>query len=163
MKNIFQKLLLVAMFSFLSVSAQAAVTANSIITPQTPNRGILQFLPASTPGTYVTAYTAGANGSKIVGLSMNNNDSATHVVTCAIFNATLNYGGVTLLSTASAGFASGTNGQSMLSSTLFPGGFTDANSNYGLILVSGDTLQCTYATAVTSAKQLDILVTAMDF
>lgn len=166
MKNLFQKLAIVIFLIALgvpSLAAQAALTPNSIITPQTPNRGILQFLPASTPGVYATAYTAGANGSKVVGLSMNNSDSATHVVTCQIVNATIQYGGVTLLSTATAGFASGTNGQSMLSTTLFPGGFTDANGNYGIILASGDTLQCTYATAVTAAKALNILVTAMDY
>lgn len=166
MKNFLQKLAIIIFLIALSIpslDAQAAVTANSIITPQTPNRGILQFLPASTPGVYVTAYTAGANGSKVVGISMNNSDSATHVVTCQLVNATLQYGGVTLLSTATAGFASGTNGQAMLSSTLWPGGFTDANGNYGIILSSGDTIQCTYATAVTAAKALNILVTAMDY
>lgn len=167
MKNFFQKLAIVIFLGCLvvpSVGAQAAVTANSIVTAQTPNRGILQFLPASTPGTYATLYTAGPNGSKITGMSMTNSDgSATHVVTCGIFNNSVQYSSVTLLSVSSSGYVSGTNGQSLFSSTLFPGGFTDANSNYGIILASGDTIQCTYATAITAAKVLNIFVTAMDY
>lgn len=139
-------------------------TPNSPVFAQTPNRGVLQFTHSSTATTYATAYTAGAKGSKIMGISMNNNDgSATHLVTCQIFNATVAYGGVALTSTESAGFASGTNGQSLLSATLFPGGFTDANGNYALLLVNGDTLQCTFATTITSSDVLNILVTAVDF
>lgn len=166
MKNLFQKLALIGLFFFLSVaSSQASVTANSVITPQTPNRGVVQFLQGTdSAGTYKTLYTAGANGSKIVGLSMNNNDAgATHLVTCQIVNSTVKYGGVALTSTSSAGFVSGTNGQNLLSATLFPGGFTDANGNYALILVSGDTLQCTFATALTSTDVLNVIATAMDY
>lgn len=159
------KKLFALLFLLFAFPAFAATTPNSIVTPQTPNRGVVQFLQGTdTAGVYKTLYTAGTNGSKIVGLSTNNNDgSATHLITCQIVNTAIKYGGVSLTSVESAGFASGTNGQNLLSSTLWPGGYTDANGNYALILISGDTLQCTFATALTSTDLINILVTAMDF
>src|SRR5271166_318380 len=64
-------------------AANAAVTANNVVTAQYPNRGNLQFLQGTdAAATYKTLYAAGPNGSKCVGMLMNNNDAgATHLVT----------------------------------------------------------------------------------
>lgn len=66
----FKKLILSLTLALLLMApAHAATTPNSIITVQTPNRGIVQFLQGTdTAGTYKTIYTAGANGSKMTGL-----------------------------------------------------------------------------------------------
>ena len=56
----------------LASPAFAAVTANSVVTAQTPNRGVVQFLQGTdSAGTYKTLYTAGTNGSICFGLNPN--------------------------------------------------------------------------------------------
>ena len=110
-----KKILSLTLASLLMASsAFAAVTPNSVVTAQTPNRGITQFLQGTdSAGTYKTVYTAGANGSKITGLFMNNNDAlATHLVTCQIVNTAVKYGGAALTSVVSAGFATAVPAQS---------------------------------------------------
>lgn len=150
---------------FVASPVFAAVTANSVVTAQTPNRGIVQFLQGTdSAGTYKTLYTAGANGSKISSLLMNNNDpSATHLVTCQIVNGGVKYGGVALTSVISAGFVSGTPPQNMLTPAVWTGLPIDGNGNPYLTLISGDTLQCTFATAITAADLINLNVVASDY
>lgn len=147
------------------VVALAAVTPNSIVTPQTPlNRGIVQFLQGTdTAGTYKTLYTAGSAGSYCNSIIMNNNDgSATHLVTLQIVNGGVKYGGVALTTISSAGFVSGTPAQALLSPTLWPGLPVDGNGNTYITLASGDTLQATYATALTSTDLINIYAVCGD-
>ena len=161
-----KKLLLSLLASVLFASqAMAAVTANSIVTAQTPNRGIQSFVQGTdSPGTYKTVYTAGANGSKISALLMTNNDaSATHLVTCQIVNGGNKYGGAALTTVVSAGFVSATPPQSLLTPAIWPGLPIDGNGNPYLTLISGDTLQCTFATALTSTDQINIISVNSDY
>lgn len=148
-----------------AVPALAAGTPNSIITAQTPNRGIVQFLQGTdSAGTYKTVYTAGTNGSKLIGLFTTNNDaSTTHLLTCQIVNGGVKYGGIAITSVSSAGFVSGTGAQNMLSSAIWPGLPVDSDGNPFLYLVSGDTVQCTYATALTSTDLINVIAVAADF
>jgi hypothetical protein len=141
----------------------AAVTANSIISAQTPNRGLLQFLPASTPGTYGTLYTSGANGSRCNALWLDTNDTATHVVTCQIVNGGVKYGSLTITSAAGTGSQAFATPQNLLSPVVWPGLPPDSDGNPFLQLISGDTLQCTYATAVTTSDQVDLHTQCSDF
>ena len=140
-------------------------TPNSVVTAQTPNRGIAQFLQGTdTAGTYKTVYTAGTNGSKIVGLYMTNNDgSATHLVTCQVVNSAVKYGGVSLTTVSSAGYATATPAQNLLASSNWAGPPLDSDGNPYIYMVSGDTLQCTYATALTSSDFINVYVVAADF
>ena len=158
------KKLLCAMLMIVGV-AQAATTPNSIITAQTPNRGVVQFLQGTdSAGTYKTLYTAGTNGSKCFGLTTTNNDgSATHLLTVQTVNATVKYGGVAITSVESAGFATATPPQSLMSSTNWPGLPVDSDGNPYLMLISGDTLQATFATNLTSTDVINMYVTCVDF
>lgn len=160
-----KKILLSAVLALICSGALAAVTANSVVTAQTPNRGVVQFLQGTdSAGTYKTLYTAGSNGSKCQGLVMNNNDaSATHLVTVQIVNTSVKYGGVALTSVSSAGYASGTPPQAMMTATIWPGLLVDSDGNPYINLISGDTLQATFATALTSADVLNIYVVCFDF
>jgi len=154
-----------------SAPALAAVTPNNIITPQTPKLGLAQFLPASTPGTYLTVYTAGASGSDIRSLWLDTNDTATHVVTCQIVcgasdsgcTNTLKYGGITITSTAGAGSQAFALPQDMLTPAVWPGLMRDTDGNPYIRLNVTDTLQCTYATAVTASDQVDIHAIGVDY
>lgn len=161
-----KKILAYLLAAILSISpALAATTPNSVVTCQTPNRGIAQFLQGTdVAGTYKTVYTASANGSKIIGLYSNNNDpSATHLLTCQIVNTAVKYGGSALTSVLSAGFASGTPAQSLMSSTVWPGIPLDSDGNPYFYMASGDTLQCTFATAITSTDLINVVAEACDF
>ena len=159
-------LLLAASLQSLSIGiAEAAVTPNSFVSPQTPNRGIVQFLQGTdTAGTYKTLYTAGANGSRCYGIWSTNNDaSATHLLTLQIVNGGVKYGGVAITSVESAGFANATPAQNLTSATNWPGLPVDQYGNPYIQIVSGDTLQATFATNLTSTDLINIVASCSDF
>lgn len=150
--------------------ARAAFTSNSIIYPQTPiNRGILQFTSSSSAGTYGTLYTAGSNGSICNGMWTTNTDtSATHVLTVQVVNSSTKYGGVSVTTTEDAGFA-GNAAQSLMSAVppsltpVWVGLPVDSYGNSYLVLASGDTIQATFATAITSSDVVNLEVSCADY
>lgn len=160
-----KKTALALALALLCGTAEAATTPNSVVTAQTPNRGVVQFLQGTdTAGTYKTLYTAGANGSKCFGMWSTNNDAAaTHLITVQIVNTSVKYGGVALTSVESAGFVSGVPAQSLMTAAVWPGLPVDSDGNAYLMLASGDTLQATYATNLTSSDLINISLTCSDF
>jgi hypothetical protein len=150
---------------YASFAVRAAVTPNSIVTAQTPNRGVVQFLQGTdSAGTYKTLYTAGVNGSKCFGMYESNNDgSATHLVTVQIVNGGVKYGGMAITTASNDGFANATPAKALMSSTNWPGLPVDGNGNPTIYLVSGDTLQATFATSLTSSDLINIYVSCVDF
>lgn len=155
-----KKLLTLLIALCFASAAQAATTANSVVTAQTPNNGKLQFTGSSSAGTYATVYTGGTNGSKLIGLFVSNTDStATHVVTCAVFNGGTQYASYSVTTTSPA--AGAYNNLAMLQSWV--GLPVDSDGNPFMYLISGDTVQCTFATAITAAKFVDVLAIAADF
>lgn len=162
-----RKLLISAVIAALILpgAARAATTANSVVTPQTPNRGIVQFLQGTdSAGTYKTLYTGGTNGSKCVGMWSTNNDaSATHLLTVQIVNSAVKYGGMSITSVINAGFANATPAQALMTPTVWPGLPLDNNGNPFFILASGDTLQATFATALTSSDLINIMAVCTDY
>jgi hypothetical protein len=158
-------LIWLVVFLFLGGSAMAAVTPNSIVTAQTPSRGIVQFLqPTDSAGTYKTLYTAGTNGSKCFGMWTTNNDpSATHLLTVQVVNGGVKFGGTALTTVSSAGFVNGTGAQVLMSPAVWPGLPLDSDGNPFLALASGDTIQATFATALTATDLINLFVTCVDF
>lgn len=148
-----------------SIPVLAATTANSIITPQTPNRAIVQFLQGTdVAGTYKTLYTSNANGSMIKGIWETNNDgSATHLVTCQIVNGGVKYGGVAFTTVSNSGFANNTPAINLLDQSVWPGLPVDSDGNPYILLISGDTLQCTFATALTATDVINLTAVVTDF
>jgi hypothetical protein len=142
-----------------------AVTPNSFVSPQTPNRGIVQFLQGTdSAGTYKTLYTAGTNGSRCYGIWETNNDaSATHLVTLQLVNSAVKYGGMAITTAESDGFANATPAKNLISSTNWPGLPVDQYGNPYIQLVSGDTLQATFATNLTSSDLINIVAVCADF
>lgn len=149
----------------LSLPAQGAVTPNSVVTPQTPTRGIVQFLQGTdSPGTYKTLYTGGTNGSKCIAIWENNNDgSATHLVTIEIVNSTVKYGGIALTTVSNEGYGSAVPARNFFSTALWPGLPNDSDGNPFIFLASGDTLQATYATTLTSSDKINLVAVCMDY
>lgn len=158
----FRLALLAALFA---APAFATTTPNSIITAQTPNRGLVQFLEGTdTAGVYKTLYTAGANGSKCFAVWESNNDgSATHLVTLQIVSATVKYGGVAITTASNDGTAASTPAKNFISAAVWPGLPVDGNGNPYIFLASGDTLQATFATSLTSGKAVNLAATCVDY
>jgi hypothetical protein len=145
--------------------ALAVVTPNSIVTMQTPTRGIVQFLQGTdSAGTYKTVYTAGTNGSKCNALWLTTDDgTATHVVTVQLTNGGVRYGGLAVLTVLSAGFANGVPALNLLAPTLWPGLPLDSDGNPYIQLASGDTLQATFATALTASTRISLVASCGDY
>lgn len=152
-------------FAFAPSLAWAAVTPNSVVTPQTPNRGLCQFLQGTdTAGVYKTCFTAGSNGSKCLAMWENNNDgSATHLVTVQIVNGGVKYGGVAVTTALSDGFATGIPAKNLMSSLVWPGLPVDSDGVPFFFLASGDTVQATFATALTSSTLINVVLVCTDF
>lgn len=145
-----------------------AVTANSLVTPQTPKITPQNFVQGTdAAGTYKTIYTAGSNGSKIVGINVTTDDgSATHVLTLALTRSATDYtiGAYTL--PVSAGSDGSTAGVNLLlggPNTLINALPSDNDGQRYLFLESGDTLRLTFATALTSAKRINVVTIGADF
>ena len=145
--------------------ANAATTPNSVVSPQTPNRGIVQFLQGTdAPLTFKTIYTAGANGSRCYGMTSNNSDgSVGHSLITTVTNGGINYGGAAITTTTNAGLVAANPPQAMLTPAVWPGLAVDTYGNPYIQLISGDTLRAEYATALTAAAAINIIVTCNDF
>jgi hypothetical protein len=157
--------IVIPFIALIALGLMGATTPNSYVTPQTPNRGVVQFLQGTdSAGTYKTLYTAASNGSRCYAMWSTNNDaSATHLITVQIVNSTVKYGGVAITSVESAGFATGVTPQNFLSSANWPGLPVDAYGNPYVQLISGDTIQATFATSITSTDLINIVTSCSDF
>lgn len=159
-------LLALAALLLLAGPARAATTPNNIITAQTPKLALVQFLQGTdVAGTYKTLYTGGANGSKISALYANTNDgSASHLVTCELVRSAVLYGGVAVTVAVNSGYANAAPAINLMSTTNWPGLPFDGNGNpYIFLSGAGDTVQCTFATALTAAKLLNVTAIVSDF
>lgn len=161
-----RKLLLVPLlFALFAAAAHAATTPNSVVLPQTPNRGIVQFLQGTdSAGTYKTLYTAGSNGSVCFGMWASNDDgSATHLLTIQLVNSGVKYGGTSLTTVNNAGFANNVPTQAITTPAVWPGLLSDVVGNEYIMLASGDTIQATFATALTTSTLINIEVSCVDY
>ena len=160
-----KRILIAATLVLAPWAAYAAVTANSFVTPQTPNEGKVQFLQGTdTAGVYKTLYTAGANGSRCYAMwSTNNDGSVTHLLTVQIVNSSVKYGGTSVTTVLSAGFIGTAPAQNLMAPSVWPGLPVDQYGNQYIQLVSGDTLQATFASALTTSDLINIVVSCSDF
>lgn len=160
-----KKLFLTIAALLVATNVFATTTPNSSVTAQTPNLGVVQFLQGTdSAGTYKTLYTAGTNGSIVKSVLATTNDaSVAHLVTCQIVRSTVKYDITSVNIPISSGFASGVPPVSILSSAFTPGLPTDSDSNPFFFMASGDTLQCTFATALTTSDLINLVAVTADF
>ena len=160
--------------ALLALLLVGATTPNSIVTPQTPKIGNVQFLQGTdSAGTYKTAYTGSANGSKITGIFLTSFDpSASHLVTVQISSsssahcspATSCYGGVAITLPVSSGSANAAPAVNAMSAANWPGLPVDSDGNPYFYLPSASyTIEVTFATALTSTDWINAVVIAADF
>jgi ABC-type glycerol-3-phosphate transport system substrate-binding protein len=151
----------IALAVLIAALTLGAVTPNSFVTPQTPNNGKVQFTSSSTAGTYVTLYTAGANGSRCNAIWETNDDSATHLIDVRIAVSSTNYGGVALTSTADNQSTSGAAPDNLLG--VWSGLPRDQYGNPYLQIISGDTLSVTFATSITGGDVVNVVAQCSDY
>lgn len=138
-----------------------AVTATPIF-PQTIKNTVKTILPADTSA-FVTAYTGGANGSKIESWYVSSTDTSTRdlQVSFTISAAT------NLITTINIPINSGNSTSipvtNMLTSAQWPGLCRDSNGNPYLYIASGTTLQISCTTTVTAAKVITSIIQAGDY
>lgn len=160
-----KRVLAIGLSLALAIVSIGATTPNTAILLQTPNRGIVQFLQGTdAAGTYKTLYTSGANGSRCIGGYITTNDAVSHLLTFQVVNSAVKYGGIAIATgTTTPGFAAAVPPISVTIGTTWPGLPIDSDGNPYLQLISGDTLQVTFATALTSTDVINVVITCGDF
>jgi hypothetical protein len=136
--------------------------SSSPVLPQSPKISPVTLQNAD--GTSVkTAYTAGANDSKVVALSASNTDTAAYTVQVWLTRSATNY----LLGAFPVAANAGNNGtvaaQNLLAPTLWPGLPVDNDGQVYLFLQSGDTLSAGVTGAVASGKTVTVTAIGADF
>lgn len=160
MKHIF--VLLLALFG---TPVWAAGIPNSFITPQTPNLGLVRFVQGTdAAGTFKTAYTAGANGSKCFSsLLVHNDQTVTHQILIQVTRSAVPF--IVATYTTVIGLAANINGPSvnLMATANWSGLPGDNNGNGFFELNSGDILQMTFVTALSAADIINIAVQCGDY
>ena len=142
------------------------VTANSYVSAQTPNRGVVEFI-GTTDATAAlkSLYIGGANGSNVYGAIAVNNGATAHLLTLVINNS----GGTVLsqLNAVNIPASAGNNGTvlpvSLMAAAVWPGLAVDPNGNPFLRVNNGDTLSGKYATAQATTETLSLYCLADDY
>jgi len=131
------------------------------VLPQTPNVGVTQLTTTAAANTFVTAYTGGANGSKITAISAVNSSTSTINLLGAINSAATNFvfNAVSLVSNA------GINGTTSPGSLMGSFQAIDGDGNPYLFLASSaQTLTVTITSSIpTTGGFVAVTVTAADF
>jgi hypothetical protein len=92
------------------------------------------------------------------------NDTVAHVMTIQLVNGAVKYGGLTITTgTTLPGFATGVAPLNLLAPATWAGLPLDSDGNPYLQLMSGDTIQATFATALTSTDFINIIASCADF
>lgn len=137
-------------------------TSSVPVLPQTPK--ITPVTIVNADGTTVkTVFTAGANGSKIVGLSATNTDAAGYTLQVWLTRSATNYLLGSLSLPANAGFNGSAASTNLFASGWVPGLPIDNDGQPYLFLESGDTLTVGVTVAVTAAKTVTVVAVGANF
>ena len=122
---------------------------------QVPKITPVSFLNADAANTKKTIATAGASGSKVVGITISSTDSTLRVVQFWLTRSAVSYLISSVSVAAQAGFDGSTVNPIPLNSiqSSLP---VDNDGQRYFFLESGDTLQVSLTTQVTSAKEVDV-------
>lgn len=137
------------------------VTATPVFV-QTPKITPAAFTNADSANTKKTIHTAGTNGSKIVGVSATSTDTSNRTAQLWLTRSATSY----LLGSFVVNTLAGTDGTNP-AMNLFSGFLmqlpADNDGQKYLFLESGDTLQVSFTTQVTSAKEIDVVAIGANF
>jgi hypothetical protein len=137
-----------------------ATTPNSYVAVQAPKLGLVEIANADASG-LKTVVTAGANGSKVVGLMLSSSDTTARDVTWGISRGGTFYPLGTATVAITAGQIAATAGVNAFAAR--PGLPVDNDGQPYVLLQSGDTLDIKALTTVTSAKAISAAAVFGDF
>ena len=130
---------------------------------QTPKITPAAFTNADAANTKKTITTAGTNGSKVTSISAASTDSSARIVQIWLTRSAVSY----LLASINVPITAGSDGSTpsvnLMSATLWPGLSEDPTGQPYLLLESGDTLQVSFTTQVTAAKEIDVTAVFADY
>jgi hypothetical protein len=162
----------VAALALLSI-APFAHAADAPIFPGSFRTAVTHFVEGTdVAGTYKTVFTGGANGSKVLSIIVTNTDtSATHVTTVAYSTSTSDHcaTATTCAFLQSYGMSLGAGLLDDVGATEFLGegisGLPSDSDGERYIFVTDETntLEMTFATALTASSKISVTVIAVDF
>jgi hypothetical protein len=158
----FLALMIALGFAVSAPPSWAVVTANSIVTAQTPRAYKAQITSASGT-TPVSLVAGGVNGTKVISIVCSNTDISAYNVTFAVSRSSINYVLGTVAIAASAGNLAGSPPVSILNTTNVPGIPQDSDGNPYLFLEPTDTLLMTNGSAIAAGKAISCHTVAADF
>jgi hypothetical protein len=138
------------------------MTANSVVTLQTPAHGEVQILPADAQA-LKTVYTGAANGSKITSLILQSTDTAARDVQISISKSGTAYILGTVTCPINAGNTGAIPSVNAFNSTQLPGIPIDSEGNPFVFLLNAETLTISALTTVTAAKAISANAFGGDF
>lgn len=129
---------------------------------QTPKITPKSILPADTTAK-VTICTAGADGTKVVGITVTSTDTGTRILQIFLTRSATSYLLASFIVPIGAGTAGAVAVLNAMDSALWPGLPVDNDGQFYFFLESGDTLQAAVTVTVTAAKEIDISVVSGNF
>lgn len=147
-------------------SSFAATTPNSYITPQVPNRGVVQFLQGTdAPGVAKTLYLSpvGGNGSRCYGGWITSTDAATHPVYIRYNSGGIDFGGAATNLPASAGLTPGIPAVDWMTTSMWPGIPIDEYGNRYIMLNAGDSLKAVYTGSLNTGAAINFYAACSDY
>lgn len=130
---------------------------------QTPKITPAAFTNGDAANTKKTLVTAGSDGSKVFAVTAASTDSSARVAQLWLTRSATSY----LLASTNVPITSGSDGATpatdLLTATLWPGMAFDNGAQTYIILQSGDTLQVSFTTQVTAAKEIDVTAVFANF
>ena len=171
--RLWRSLLTAAVTGFLCLVAPSFATVTTVpIYPQTVQTEGASF--TASPLTYKIIYTGGANGSKVTGIICSSTDTAVaHLMTVFVntvsasvlcsTTATDCTSSAAVTVPINAGIANTVPAINFMSPTNWPGLPVDSDGNPYIYLTSAQSIQATYATALTSSTQVSCVAIGADF
>jgi len=155
-------------FAAAQAPSLAAGTANSIVTPQTPNILKCSLSSASGINAFVTCYTGAANGSDCNGISVTSTDTVSHNITMQIQDS---FGNVYYQITQTVGIAAGEPPVSgggpavpFITPSVLVGLPIDRNGNQFIRLISGYVIKFAVSyTSISSGQYVEIYGVCSDY
>ena len=161
---------LALMLGFLPTVALGAPVPNAPIYPQTPKRYMQRFVTADAAGTYKVVVTGNNTvatnqaGTRCHALYVTSSDTVPHAVTFRLNSTALGanpFPGPIIMTIAAT--ASTQLPVNVFTSTVWPGLAPSSDGGFQLILEPNQTLEATYATAITAATIIGIHAECWDY
>lgn len=140
----------------------AAVTANNLVSVQTPKLMLLQ-IPTAGQTPQALGPTPGANGTKCIGMRATNTSANPYTLQVSFLRSAVTYVQTTVLVPANSGNTAAAPPLDLLAAANWPGPVTDSDGNRFFLLMSGDQLQVNSTVAMADPAKVSVMASCGDF